>query len=73
MDYKQKYEQLLAEFEQYKKESIKWSVSDFSDWGLSENQAKWALEKMMSSHDASIGITWDTLHHWAIEAMLNVP
>ena len=67
MNYQQKYEQLLAEFEQYKKESIKWSVEDFlmyndeyADRGIfiTAEQAQDALEQMIKNHDAQYGISW---------------
>lgn len=62
MDYKEKYEALLKEFEQYKKESIKWSIQDFLDYKcaykITEEQAQIALEEMIRNHDASSGINW---------------
>lgn len=63
----QKYEDLLQEFEQYKKESIKWSVEDFNheclsdEYSLTEEQAQKALEDMIDSHDCNNGISWNTL------------
>jgi len=62
MNYQEKYEQLLAEFEQYKRESIKWSVDDFldyeDDYNITEEQAQEALEVMIRKHDCNHGITW---------------
>lgn len=72
MNYQQKYEQLLAEFEQYKKESVKWSVEDFLDheqdeYVISKEQAQEALEKMIHDHDCGYGITWDTVEYYISE------
>lgn len=62
MDYKEKYEALVKEFEQYKKESIKWSIQDFldyeCDYKLTKKQAQIALEEMIREHDADHGICW---------------
>ena len=67
-NYKEKYEALLAQFEQYKKESIKWSVEDVMwfaqdnyEQKLSDAEAQEILERMINFHDATIGITWDTI------------
>lgn len=62
-DYKKMYEDLLAEFEQYKKESIKWSVEDFVFYNhpthtINNSQAQEALEYMIKHHDADLGISW---------------
>lgn len=61
-----KFEKLQKEFEQYKKESVKWSYRDFTllkkkGWKISKAQAQLALEKMIAQHDCTIGITWDTV------------
>lgn len=58
------YKKLQREFEQYKKESVKWSVEDFTgnpNYKISKTKAQQALEHMMSKHDATLGITWDTV------------
>jgi hypothetical protein len=65
-DYQEKYEALLKEFWQYKRESIKWSVEDFiehayPDYTITEDQAQQALEDMISDHDACLGVTWETI------------
>jgi protoheme ferro-lyase len=58
---------LTEEFEQYKRESVKWSVDDFlfcempDGWTITEEQAQNALEQMIHKHDAGIGITWNTI------------
>ena len=71
-NYQEKYESLLKEFEQYKKESVKWSVEDFTwyehdTYTINEEQAQDALERMINKHDASIGITWDTIEYYICE------
>jgi hypothetical protein len=58
-----RYEQLLAEFEQYKKESIKWSIEDFTQFKhpthtIDRETAQYVLENMIRVHDAEFGITW---------------
>lgn len=57
------------EFEQYKKESIKWSIEDFLEYpqdkyDITEEQAQDALERMIRKHDANIGITWVTIYYY---------
>ena len=73
MNYQQKYEQLLAEFEQYKKESVKWSVEDFlcynydhADDGIyiTTERAQEALEQMIRKHDAQFGISWNEVEYF---------
>jgi hypothetical protein len=66
MNLEQKYLLLQEEFEQYRKESIKWSVDDFIEhdyrgYTITRGQAQKALERMIAQHDATIGITWDTI------------
>ena len=67
--WEEKYEDLKREFEQYKLESIKWSVEDFTSlevdgWEISEDQAQDALEDMIRHHDCNNGITWITIDHY---------
>lgn len=58
---------ITEDFEQYKKESIKWSINDFlsyemdNGFSITEKQAQLALENMIENHDANYGITWDDL------------
>jgi hypothetical protein len=62
--FEEKYNSLLAEFEQYKRESVKWSVEDFTDYPrfeISKEKAQEALEEMISKHNAGLGITWNTI------------
>ena len=71
-NYQEKYEALLKEFEQYKRESIKWSVEDFTyydhpKYTINKNQAQDALERMIQKHDASIGINWDVIEYYISE------
>jgi hypothetical protein len=68
-DYKKMYEQLRDEFEQYKKESVKWGVEDFTEYDhpthtITEEQAQMALEYMIYKHDAEVGITWYTIEYY---------
>jgi hypothetical protein len=63
------YNALKKEFEQYKKESIKWSVEDFTDlnvdgWQISDEQAQAALEEMIYNHDANNGICWIDVEYY---------
>ena len=68
-DYKAMYKALEQEFEQYKRESIKWSVEDFTmlekeGWQITEEQAQEALEHMVRKHDCNNGITWETVDYF---------
>ena len=67
--YKEKYGALLKEFEQYKLESIKWGVSDFTEyelpgWQISKEQAQDALERMIHNHDCNYGIDWNSIEYY---------
>ena len=58
-----------VEFEQYKKESIKWGINDFlglevEGYTINEEQAQKALEKMISLHDAENGINWQSVEYY---------
>jgi len=60
------YIKLQGDFEEYKNESIKWSVEDFTSlevkgWTITDEQAKNALDAMIKGHDCTIGITWETV------------
>ena len=71
-NYQEKYEALLKEFEQYKKESIKWSLQDFTEYEhprytINEDQAQDALERMIDEHDANFGISWSVIHYYIEE------
>lgn len=70
MDYKKMYEELEREFEQYKKESIKWSVEDFTslndeydDLFITDENAQKALEMVIRNHDCDYGITWSLIRY----------
>jgi hypothetical protein len=72
MSYKKMYEQLLAEFEQYKKESIKWSVEDFTEYDhpthtIDLETAQKALEEMIYHHDSEYGISWRYVDYYIKE------
>lgn len=61
-----RYAELEEEFEQYRRESIKWSVEDFLDYShithtITMEQAQMALEDMIRNHDAENGVTWWTI------------
>lgn len=63
------YRELWDEFEQYKLESIKWSINDFLCYEhpthtITSEQAQDALEAMIRRHDATIGITWETIEYY---------
>lgn len=69
-DYKKMYEDLLAEFEQYKKESVKGSIEDFTtlnteydDLFITDENAQKALERVIRTHDCDLGITWETIRY----------
>lgn len=64
--------ELQKEFEQYQRESIKWSVEDFTwleleGWEISEKKAQEALEDMIHHHDAQYGIGWPTVEYYLME------
>lgn len=78
MDYKKAYEELLSEFEQYKNESIKWGVEDFTEYqmdgiSITDEQAQEALERMIYKHDACYGISWETVEYYLSEYGEEVP
>lgn len=63
------YNELLERFEQYKKESIKWSVWDLLEYEhdthtIGMEDAQKALEDMIRNHDPNDGITWDTIYYY---------
>ena len=66
------YSSLLEEYEQYKKESIKWSIEDFTElevygWQITREQAQEALEDMIYHHDACNGVSWDDVEYYLKE------
>jgi hypothetical protein len=67
-NYKKMYEDLFQAFEQYKKESIKWSVEDIINYPhfthtITKEQAQYALIHMIYNHDAEYGITWSDVSY----------
>jgi len=67
--YEEMYDKLKREFEQYKLESVKWSVEDFTTaeydtWSITEEQAHDALESMIHNHDCEYGITWQSVFYY---------
>lgn len=79
--WKKKYNQLVKEFEQYKKESIKWSIEDFEDIAIigeecedgiiktiyDRSKFQYALELMIREHDCNYGIVWETIEDYLDE------
>lgn len=66
------YKSLSAEFEQYKRESVKWCIEDFTEYDHSKytidaDQAQEALERMIYKHDADMGISWYTIEYYISE------
>ena len=66
-----RYDKLVEEFEQYKRESIKWSTEDFimraqdiGEYLITEDQAQLALNDMIRSHDAEWGIGWHSIDYF---------
>ena len=65
-----KYNTLKKEFEQYKRESIKWGCEDFiqraedTGYKCSKKEAQKLLEEMIHKHDCEVGITWFTLDYY---------
>jgi len=62
------YYDLLTEYEQSKRESIRWMAEDFmdleDDYDITREQAQDALEAMIMNHDANYGITWETVQQY---------
>ena len=73
INWKKKYHELEAEFNQYKLESDKWCWEDVADVAetmnikMSQEQAQLVLENMIRKHDASIGINWDVITVYVVE------
>lgn len=71
-----KYNALQKENKELKKQlqnSITWSVEDFlgydtnGKYTITPEQAQEALNHMIRKHDASMGITWDTIEYYLQE------
>lgn len=61
------YIELYEEFEQYKKESIKWGAEDFLEYegySITPEDAQNALEHMIQDHDCQYGINWSTVEYF---------
>ncbi len=66
---------IIEEYELRMKGSVSWSIEDLQHtafnlkkpYTLSDQLAQEILEKMIDKHDASIGITWDTLEYYVQE------
>lgn len=64
-----KYSDLQQKYDDLDSRSVTWSVIDFMSqeidgWQISEDQAADALYDMIQNHDASIGISWDTVDEY---------
>lgn len=69
MNYKKAYEDLVEEFEDYKRHSICWGAEDFTSlekdgWQITEEQAENACLDMIHHHDCEYGITWDSVNFY---------
>ena len=70
-------EALRKEFEQWKKESIKWSIDDFytqiqcrreyDEDNYDETKFQECLEMMIQNHDANVGIDWTDIDYYLDE------
>jgi len=75
--WEEKYGKLEREFEQYKKESIKWSLEDIQYRAelkniiLTNEEAQEILEDMIYGHDAELGINWITIDCYLDEYVYN--
>lgn len=65
------YSTLESDFDEWKKQSVKWGIEDFltmnedeSEYEITAERAKEALEHMINKHDAEMGITWTTVEHY---------
>jgi hypothetical protein len=74
------FDSIEDEFAQYKRESIKWSVEDFIEttkqggyYEISKEKAQEALEDMIHHHDASYGISWNTLEFYIEKYGTRIP
>jgi len=65
---------LRKELEYYEKNcTIVWEADDVLslDDTLTDEQVSWVLERMEHKHDATLGISWDTVEFWIREAKKN--
>ena len=68
-NYRKMYEELKQEFEQYKKESIKWDTDDFINYRhpthkVNQEQAKQCLIDMIQEHSAEFGVNWNDVAYY---------
>lgn len=67
---KAQLKKVQKEFEQYKKESIRWCWEDFTyraeeiGYKCSKKKAQELVEQMIRKHDANLGINWYTLDYY---------
>lgn len=68
INYKEKYESLLKEFEQYKKESIHYTIEDIIEssslYEITNQEAQRALEDMVADVDKNEGIDSTTFENY---------
>ena len=66
-------EQSFSEYDEYADEkdarniTLVWSIEDVQELSpnLTDDQAMDVLDMVKRKHDASLGVTWDTLQYWA--------
>lgn len=77
-EYDQLMDETQEEFEQYKRESIRWTVEDFEMQARDRADDEWedvydraefegALKIMIREHSADLGITWETVNTYLDE------
>ena len=68
-NWKEEFLHLQMQFEEYRRQSIKWDVEDFIYYDLEGytmdlEQSEAALQDMIKNHDAEYGITWNTVEYY---------
>ena len=73
LEMKKRIEELEKELAFYKDNcTIVWTAEDvlsFDD-ALTDEEVSWVLDKMERKHDATLGISWDTVDFWIQEVKL---
>ncbi len=71
-------QKFVEDSKDYYNRSVSWNIADFEwranqlvdgDWKKVYNEEEFgtALYSMMENHDATVGITWDTIDHYLDE------